>query len=91
MRKDVSLLNKVHMKWKIIHAHLKGLSERTRMVFSFFYYFFEYLLSFQRYSNFCSKIDDVTNCLGTKKNHKIKNISRNVEVMLLKLGPDKDS
>ena len=47
---------------------------------------FEYLLSFQRYSSFCSKSDDVTNCISTKINHKFKNISGNIEVMLLKLG-----
>ena len=47
---------------------------------------FEYLLSFQRYSSFCSKIDDVTNCFSTKINNKIKNITGNIEVMLLKLG-----
>ena len=27
---------------------------------------FEYLLSYQRYSSFCSKIDDVTNSFSTK-------------------------
>ena len=47
--------------------------------------FFEYLLSFQRYSSFCSKIDDVTNHFNTQMNHKIKNISGNIGVMLL--GP----
>ena len=31
---------------------------------------FEYLLSFQRYSRFCSKIDDVTNRLIMEINHK---------------------
>ena len=64
------------------YAYSRGLSKRTRMVFSFF----EYLLSFQRYSSFCSKIDDITNCISTKINHKIKNISENIGVMLLKLG-----
>ena len=35
----------------------------------------------------CSKLDDDTNCFSTKKiHHKIKNISGNIEVMLLKLG-----
>ena len=48
--------------------------------------FFEYLLSFHRYSSSCSEIDDVTNCISTKINHKIKNISENIVVMLLKLG-----
>ena len=47
--------------------------------------FFGYLLLFQRYSSFCSKINDVINCLNTKINHKIKNISGNFGVMLLKL------
>ena len=47
--------------------------------------FFEYLLLFQRYSSFCSKIDDITNRFCTKINHKIKNISGNIGVMLLKL------
>ena len=47
---------------------------------------FEYLLSYQRYSSFCSKIDDVTNCICLKINHKMKNISGNIGVMLLKLG-----
>ena len=61
---------------------MKGLSKRRRMVF----FFLDYLLSFQRYSSFCSKIDDVTNCISTKINHKILNISGNIEVMLLKLG-----
>ena len=64
----------VQMKWKIIYAYLKGLSKGIRMAFSLF----EYLLSFQRYSSFCSKIDDVTNRLSTKKNHKIKNIMGNI-------------
>ena len=60
---------------------MRGLSKRTRMAFSFF----EYLLSFQRYSSSCSKID-VTNCISTKINHKILNISGNIGVMLLTLG-----
>ena len=73
----------VPMKWKITYAYLRGLSKRTRMAFSFF----EYLLSFQRYSSFCSKIDDVTNCISTKiTDHKIRNISGNIGMMLLKLG-----
>ena len=53
--------------------------------------FFEYLPSFQRYSKFCSKIDDVTNCISTKINHKIKNISENIVVMLLKLKTENDT
>ena len=48
--------------------------------------FSEYLHSFQRYSSFCSKIDDVTNRFSTKIQHKIKNISENIGVMLLKFG-----
>ena len=63
---------------------MKGLSERKRMKFSFF--FVEYFLSFQRYSSFCSKIVDVTNHFSTKINPKIKNISGNIGVLLLKLG-----
>ena len=47
---------------------------------------FEHLLSFQRYSSFCSKIDDVTNRFSTKINNKIKDISRSIGVMLLKLS-----
>ena len=35
---------------------------------------------------FCSKIDDVKNSFSTKINYKIKNISGNIRVMLLKLG-----
>ena len=48
----------------------------TRMAVSFF----EYLLSFQRYSLqvFVKKIDDVTNYLSTKKNHKIKDFLGNI-------------
>ena len=61
---------------------MKGLSKRRRMAFSFS----EYLHSFQRYSSFCSKIDDVTNHFSTKIHHKIKNISGNTGVMLLKFG-----
>ena len=57
---------------------MKGLPKRRRMAFSFL----EYLLSFQRYSSFCSKIDGITNRFSTK----IKNISGNIGVMLLKLG-----
>ena len=64
---------------------MKGLSKRIRMTFSFF----EYLLLFQRYSSSCSNIDDVTNCISTKINHKILNISGNIGVMLLKLGTNK--
>ena len=48
--------------------------------------FFEYLLSFQRYSCFCSKADDVLNRLSVKINHKINHISGKVGVLLLKLG-----
>ena len=48
--------------------------------------FFEYLLSFHRYPSFCSKIDDITNCISTKINHKIKIILENIVAMLLKLG-----
>ena len=59
---------------------MKGLSKRTRMAF----FFSEYLLSFQRYSSSCSKIDDVTNCISTKINHKILNILGNIGVILLK-------
>ena len=36
---------KVHMKWKIISAYLKGLSKYRRMAF----FFLKYLFSFQRY------------------------------------------
>ena len=61
---------------------MKGLSKRKRMAFSFS----EYLHSFQRYSSFCSNIDNVANRFSTKIHHKIKNISGNIEVMLLKLG-----
>ena len=61
---------------------MKGLSKRTRMAFSFF----EYLPSFQRYSSSRPKIDGITNCISTKINHKILNISGNIGVMLLKLG-----
>ena len=48
--------------------------------------FFEFFLSFQRCSSFCSKIDDVTNHFSSKIIHKVKNISGNIGVMLLKLG-----
>ena len=63
---------------KLTCAHLKVLSNRRIMVFSFL----KYLLSFQS----CSKTDDVTNSFSTKINHKIKNILGNIGVMLLKLG-----
>ena len=48
--------------------------------------FLGYLLSFLRYSRFCSKIDGVSTI---KINHKIKNISGKIGVMLLKLGTNK--
>ena len=44
-----------------------------------------YLHSLQRYSSFCSKFDDVTNHFSTKMHHKMKDISGNIGVMLLKL------
>ena len=53
--------------------------------------FFEYLHSFQRYSSFCSKIDDVTNRFSTKIDNKIKNILGNIGVMLLKLGTNNEN
>ena len=45
-----SELIKVPMKCKTSWAHMKGFSKRRRIVFSFFWY----LLSFQRYSRFCT-------------------------------------
>ena len=42
-RPEITL--KVHMKWKIISAYLKGLSKYRRMAF----FIFKYLSSFQRY------------------------------------------
>ena len=44
--------------------------------------FFEYLLSFQRYSSFFvfKNIDGVTNGFSVKINSKIKNISGNIRV-----------
>ena len=52
---------------------------------------FKYLLSFQRYSSFCLKIDDLTNRFSTQINCKIKNISGNIGVILLKLGTNNGS
>ena len=46
----------------------------------------EHLLPFQSYLSFCSKTSNVKNSLITKINHKIKNISGDIGVMLLKLG-----
>ena len=42
--------------------------------------FFEYLFSFQRYSSFCSKTDDITNRVSTKINHKIKKMLRILDI-----------
>ena len=70
------------MKYKITYAYLKGLSNRTRIAFSYL----EYFLAFQIYRKFLFKIDDVTNRFSTKINHKIKNISGNIGVIPLKLG-----
>ena len=41
---------------------------------------------FQRYLSPCSKIDDVTDSFSTRINHRIKKISGNIGVMLIKLG-----
>ena len=47
--------------------------------------FFKDLFSFTRYSSFCFKIDNITNSLGKKINHKIKNISGNISLVPFKL------
>ena len=60
------------MKQKLCFANLKSLSKGTRVVF------FVYFHLFQRFSSFCSNIDDITNHFSTKINHKIKNILGNI-------------